>query len=136
MENPSTRSKARCLFCRKSFDVSNMGEAAVISHMAGKKHRSLVAARKSTPSVSNYSAAGGSAVRVQLPVGESSVQGVVQPDVTDSSAIDIRQFAGSGRLSLAAEVQWRLMLSRSITLSKATSGLVNCFALCFLILGL
>ena len=30
--------KAKCVVCCKSFDISNMGEAAVKSHMSGKKH--------------------------------------------------------------------------------------------------
>ena len=34
--------KANANFCVKSFYISNMGEAAVVSHMQGKKHCLLV----------------------------------------------------------------------------------------------
>ncbi|XP_019127348.1 uncharacterized protein LOC109141461 [Larimichthys crocea] len=36
--------RARCKFCMKSFDVSNMGEAALVSHLKGKKHQVLASA--------------------------------------------------------------------------------------------
>ena len=31
--------RARCRLCRNDFDVSNMGTAALISHIEGKKHK-------------------------------------------------------------------------------------------------
>jgi hypothetical protein len=34
-------SNARCSLCLKTFDVSNMGEAALKSHMTSKKHKQL-----------------------------------------------------------------------------------------------
>ena len=34
--------KARCCVCQKSFDISNMGEAALKSHMMGLKHVELM----------------------------------------------------------------------------------------------
>ena len=40
--------KAKCVVCYKSFDISNMGEAAVKSHMAGKKHQESTTAIKQT----------------------------------------------------------------------------------------
>ncbi|KAK9965393.1 hypothetical protein ABG768_004486, partial [Culter alburnus] len=36
--------KAICKLCVKSFDISNMGEAAIVSHMLGQKHRRLATA--------------------------------------------------------------------------------------------
>lgn len=36
--------KAKCQLYVKSFEISNMGEAAIVSHMLGQKHRRLVAA--------------------------------------------------------------------------------------------
>ena len=35
---------AMCRYCLKSFDISNMGEAALRSHMKRKKHTDLVPA--------------------------------------------------------------------------------------------
>ena len=38
----TSKSKARCRICNKSFDVASMGEAALQSHMKGKKHTHLM----------------------------------------------------------------------------------------------
>ena len=38
----TSKSKARCRICNKSFDVASMGEAALVSHMKGKKHTYLM----------------------------------------------------------------------------------------------
>ena len=35
-------SNARCKICLKSFDIANMGESALKSHMGGKKHKERV----------------------------------------------------------------------------------------------
>ena len=34
--------KARCIVCRKNFDISTMGTSAVQSHMRGSKHQSQI----------------------------------------------------------------------------------------------
>ena len=36
--DPKNRHKAYCKVCKKSIDVSAMGESALKSHEAGKKH--------------------------------------------------------------------------------------------------
>lgn len=43
-KDPKWIKKAKCRLCVKSFDISNMEEAAVVSHMQGKKHCRLVTA--------------------------------------------------------------------------------------------
>ena len=40
--------RARCKLCAKSFDVGNMGRAALTSHRKGEKHRKLEQEKKST----------------------------------------------------------------------------------------
>ena len=35
----SIEAKARCALCPKSFDMENMGESAIQSHMKGKIHK-------------------------------------------------------------------------------------------------
>lgn len=40
--------KARCVVCSKDIDISNMGEAALTSHMEGKKHKERLEIRKNT----------------------------------------------------------------------------------------
>ena len=47
--------RAKCLFCKKEFDVGNMGEAALKSHAAGKKHKLRVLSQiNQTISVKDY----------------------------------------------------------------------------------
>jgi len=45
-------SNARCKICLKSFDIRSMGEAALKSHMNGKKHKELMNEVKISDSVS------------------------------------------------------------------------------------
>ena len=37
----SNNHKARCRLCSKSFNIGNMGESALVSHLKGIKHRQL-----------------------------------------------------------------------------------------------
>ena len=52
------RHSARCSVCYKAFDVSNMGEGAVRSHMKGQKHCRLIEKKRTavstTPSISGF----------------------------------------------------------------------------------
>lgn len=41
------KSKAHCTFCTKDFDISNMGVAALNSHLSGKKHSEIAGLRSS-----------------------------------------------------------------------------------------
>ena len=36
-----TSSMAKCLICGTSFDISNMGITALVSHQSGKKHKEV-----------------------------------------------------------------------------------------------
>ncbi|CAL1299581.1 unnamed protein product [Larinioides sclopetarius] len=40
-----SRTKARCRLCLKDFDIGKMGESALKSHMAGKKHSEIMKAQ-------------------------------------------------------------------------------------------
>ncbi|XP_070554389.1 uncharacterized protein [Ptychodera flava] len=42
LERAQDKSSAKCKLCEKTFDVSNMGEAALKSHAKGVKHQALV----------------------------------------------------------------------------------------------
>ena len=41
LHRDSNNHKARCRLCSKSFDIGNMGESALVSHLKGIKHRQL-----------------------------------------------------------------------------------------------
>jgi len=56
MQDPGNRdTMARCRYCLKSLDISNMGEAALRSHMKGKRHTDLVPALSDKASQSELS---------------------------------------------------------------------------------
>ena len=65
--HPTSRHKARCKLCRKDIDVSTMGESALVSHMAGKKHKEAVGRRQSLPVTRFFHEAAGLQVRQSLP---------------------------------------------------------------------
>ena len=46
--------KARCGLCDRSFDISNMGEAALRSHMKGSKHVSKQTEMKNGTKISGF----------------------------------------------------------------------------------
>ncbi len=48
LEKDQDPGRAKCTLCRKMFDISNMGEAALSSHAKGAKHQSAAAAACST----------------------------------------------------------------------------------------
>ena len=52
LRRDSNNRKARCRLCSKSFDIGNMGESALVSHLKGIKHRQLEK-RQTGSSVSN-----------------------------------------------------------------------------------
>ena len=37
--DPQSKEKAFCKLCKKTVDIGNMGEAALVSYMSGKKHK-------------------------------------------------------------------------------------------------
>ncbi len=48
LEKDQDPGRAKCTLCRKTFDISNMGEAALSSHAKGAKHQSAAAAACAT----------------------------------------------------------------------------------------
>ena len=47
IDKSDSKWKARCKFCSKDFDISNMGVAALTTHVSGKKHSEISRLRKS-----------------------------------------------------------------------------------------
>ena len=39
--DPQSKEKAFCKLCKKIIDIGNVGEAALVSYMNGKKHKLL-----------------------------------------------------------------------------------------------
>ena len=47
LKRSGNSTKARCSYCQKDFDISNMGIAALTSHASGKKHSDICNSRQS-----------------------------------------------------------------------------------------
>lgn len=54
VKDRSSIHKARCKLCQKSFDISNMGESGLKSHLSGKKHKELEALTAKSPGISQF----------------------------------------------------------------------------------
>ena len=54
LEEDVDPSKAKCKFCRKSIDISTMGQSGLRSHMRGDKHKLAIEHSKQTLSVDGY----------------------------------------------------------------------------------
>ena len=52
--DPKSRTKAKCTVCDKAIDISSMGEAALVSHMLGKKHKNLMQIKRLSFSVTHF----------------------------------------------------------------------------------
>lgn len=48
LEKTDNKGEAKCPVCNKTFDISNMGEAALTSHAKGAKHPAAVTAREAS----------------------------------------------------------------------------------------
>ena len=90
--------RAGCKLCVRSFDISNMGEAALVSHAKGKKHTDNQKAAEQTTSVSTYFAP------------RPAVASTDRPNVTASSSTrqpTINQSITSNDV-LSAEILWSM----------------------------
>lgn len=92
--------KARCSLCCKSFDISNMGEAALTSHGKSKKHMDLL--KSSSLSVKNF---------FHNASSSTSNEGKVTNPPKNQSSNSILQVAGNDVLS--AEILWALKVITS-----------------------
>lgn len=52
--DPTSKTKAMCVVCKKAIVISSMGEAALQSHIIGKKHKKLMELKLSSPSVTHF----------------------------------------------------------------------------------
>lgn len=58
-ENPR---KCKCTLCKKTFALSNMGRAALMSHMAREKHKTAVDIQSKSHTIKHYYAKRGSGI--------------------------------------------------------------------------
>jgi len=52
--DPTSKTKVMCVVCNQAIDISSMGEAALQSHMIGKKHKKLMELKLSSLSVTHF----------------------------------------------------------------------------------
>jgi len=93
--------KANCKLCKKSFDVSAMGESAVKSHMKGSKHQQKVRAVRTNPSVFSHFNP-----KSNAPVSGSQGSTCENPD--DRPTPTVSSSASTSKLTVVSlEDQWR-----------------------------
>ena len=107
--------KARCKFCNKDFDISNMGVAVLTSHVSSKKHSEISRLRKSQSGAILFSKKNqdepGSSVKVS---GTGTL---------DSMVIPVN--------SLRAEILWTLKVVTSHFSLRSCLGLNELFRVMF-----
>ena len=113
----TSRQKARCKVCNKDIDVSTMGESALVSHMAGKKHKEAVARRQSIPVTAFLTRSGGSIESNSLMPSSSQATASAphaQPSHATSSASEpsSQTTSSSARQSSLAPMLRAMMFSR------------------------
>ena len=143
-----SKHSAHCLVCCKSFDISNMGESALRSHMSGQKHKELMQKRSSHTTVSDHfrflNASSKQPVPTKVIANDDSVPAVVpevlvseNPSVINaptSSEIRIKNRVGnfvSKDETLRAEVIWTLKVVNSHYSYNSCSDVKNIFQLMF-----
>ena len=109
--DPTSQTRARCKLCRKSIDLSSMGESALGSHAKGMKHEAYVAASASC------------SLRIpdhfESPRVESAVTTTSQFSSVDSSTGPAQMASSTGTAGLVSAVRmcvvlfcWRSVLLR------------------------
>ena len=101
--------RAKCKVCHKTFDISNMGEAAVRSHMRGKGHVDLTLKMQSQQSLPVFM----SKVDTEATIADESVR-PEQPSASNVDGVVVTTNVTSDRLlvtkndTLTAEILWCL----------------------------
>lgn len=128
--------RALCCLCKKSFDIANMGIAAVKSHMKGKKHSSL--ATESTPSAVNYFArTPATSLSQDRPILENNppklMSATLDSSVTSSShsACNTLNAVISKDDVLRAEIIWALKVVTSHYSLNSCTDIGQCFRIMF-----
>ncbi|GFO10721.1 peptidase m20 domain-containing protein 2 [Plakobranchus ocellatus] len=75
LKRSSSNSEAHCSICKKNFDFKSMGRSALVSHMKGKKHLSLVSASNKSDKTSllNFVCKNKGSSQSQIPTSSSVV---------------------------------------------------------------
>ena len=103
-----TSSMAKCLLCRTSFDISNMGIGALVSHQSGKKHKEVFKNRTSfsTTFFDKSSRSSGTTDNILSGADQSCGSKTVQKNATvDSMIISVG--------SCHAEILWAIKIVMS-----------------------
>ncbi|CAL1270347.1 unnamed protein product [Larinioides sclopetarius] len=93
-----SRTKARCRLCLKDFDIGKMGESALKSHMAGKKHSEIMKAQvnpKITDLLSTSSSRQGPGRTSKEILTDQAENNTIAPFIASSQCLD-------------AELKWSL----------------------------
>ena len=114
------RNRARCTLCLKDFDVGNMGEAALKSHMTGKKHlhlSSMISGGQLTLKLTN-------SVTVKQAPSAATVSSQVSDSNTDRSQLHIQDSAEE--VAAASSTLLRHVFSEAVLGAEVLWALKTC----------
>ncbi|CAL9702284.1 unnamed protein product [Knipowitschia caucasica] len=115
LQKDSDSSHAKCKLCSKTFDISNMGESALTSHMKGKKHELAMRANAAAIPISQF--IGASVQKTPTPRAPTTTQGTL--DFSSKNEV------------LKAEILWVLKVMNSHYSYKSSEGTSRLFAAMF-----
>ena len=110
IKSPKGHDYARCKFCIKDISIGSMGASGLKSHNKGLKHKQLVAAASSTPSVRLVAPTAAASEPVTTNTSEANdVQ--VSSNVTTARTSSIKSYMGSSDHKdnvMKAEILWTI----------------------------
>ena len=117
---PEDNTKAKCKLCSKTFSLSNMGNQALKSHGAGKKHITVMTQTQKTDSVTDFFT-----VKCGATPGASSSASLGEPSTalvceTEDTKIPMTKFA-LRKEQYKAEIFWALKCDMSHFLFQLVS---------------
>ncbi|KAJ8031243.1 hypothetical protein HOLleu_27914 [Holothuria leucospilota] len=123
-------SKAKCTLCAKSFDISNMGEAGLKSHMKSSKHQKLVSSSSdaSTRPIALYLTPSTSSKRQDVPTTSTVSPSKSVPSTSTTANISSHFTTDT---VLKSEVLWTLKVVESHYSFHSAENSSDLFALMF-----
>ena len=121
----SNTTRAKCGLCDRAFDISNMGEAALKSHMKGAKHMSKITGKQQGTSIEGFlkssSGATASAYKSNVETGSDHDK---RPEKSDNTAME--EFVTREEV-LKSEIVWLLHSVEKHQSYKSNIGIEKVF---------
>lgn len=116
LERVEDPGRAKCKLCQKTFDIANMGEAALTSHAKGAKHQGAMVARQACASNSITG------------FFKPQTATTLTPATTDTSSLKQGTIVVTRNETLRAEIIWALkVVSHSFAVFKEVLYVLKTF---------